>query len=216
MSSRHLTRLAAGRRRCGSAEPAHCDPWREPGVRLAAHDAVGGRGGHRRSPGVQRLRNGAALHRRTPTAPRLVQVTHLRNSAAFAPRWSPDSTHIAYWGFTFATGEPRLYEINADGSGRHLITTETAGYSDYTPSYTPDGQRIVFVRCRPDPPGGCAVYSVRADGADRQAITRFGQGERTTFVFCTRVSPDGEWVSFSRFGWKGITVQTLAGPAGRV
>ncbi len=101
----------------------------------------------------------------------------------------------------------RLYEINADGTGRHVITTETPGYSDYTPDYTPDGQRVVYSRCQPDPPGGCAVYSVRTDGTDRQAITRFGQGDRATFEYWTRVSPDGEWVAFNRFGWKGISVQ---------
>ncbi len=148
------------------------------------------------------------LYTANPDGSALVQITHLRNSAAFAPQWSPDSTHVVYWVFPFATGEPRLYEVNADGSGRHLVTTETPGYSDYTPDYTPDGQRIVYARCRPDPPGGCAVYSVRVDGTDRQAITRFGQGERSTFEFWTRVSPDGAWVSFNRFGWKGINVQT--------
>jgi Tol biopolymer transport system component len=146
------------------------------------------------------------LYTSNPDGSALVQVTHLRNGAARAPQWSPDTAHIAYFSPT-AQGI-RLFEINSDGSGRHLVMKESPGYSDFTPDYTPDGQRIVFARCRPDPPGGCAVYSVRVDGSDRQAITRFGQGDRTSFEFWTRVSPDGEWISFQRFGWKGITVQT--------
>lgn len=146
------------------------------------------------------------LYTSNPDGSALVQVTHLKDSAAQAAQWSPDSSRIAYHEFT-ADG-PRIYEINTDGTGRHLVFDETPGYSDFTPSYTADGQRIVFARCKPDPPGGCAVYSVRTDGSDLQAITRFGRGDRSSFVFSTDVSPDGAWVAFNRFGWKGFSLQT--------
>jgi Tol biopolymer transport system component len=146
------------------------------------------------------------LYTSNPDGSALVQVTHLRASLALAPQWSPDSTRIAY--FSFPSGEARIFEINADGTGRHLVTEESPGYGDWGPSYTPDGQRIVYARCRPDPPGGCAVYSVRTDGTDRQAITAFGHGDKVAFITQPRVSPNGQWVAFSRFGWKGIQGQT--------
>lgn len=146
------------------------------------------------------------LYTANPDGSSLVQITHLHNTAAFAPRWSPDASHIAYYSFT-ADGA-RLYEIAADGSGRRLIADETAGYDDITPGYTPDGQRVVFSRCQPDPPGGCAIYSVAIDGTDRQRITRFDGGDRRAYASAPRVSPGGEWVSFWRYGWRGITFQT--------
>ncbi len=146
------------------------------------------------------------LYTSNPDGSALVQVTHLRASRAFYPEWSPDSSRIVF--NAFPTGEMRLYTIKPDGTHRHLVTAESPGYNDWAPSYTPDGQRIVYARCAPDPPGGgCAIYSVRADGADRRAVTTYGHGIREAVDFRPQVSPDGHWVAFSRFNWKGIGLQ---------
>ncbi|MDX6308324.1 MAG: TolB protein [Nocardioidaceae bacterium] len=143
-----------------------------------------------------------------PDGSALQQLTHFRAAFADNPTWSPDGSKITFNLFRFHAGRgPRLYTMNADGTGLHLAAPEKAGYFDGFPDYTPDGKRIVFTRFRPDPPGGAAIYSVRSDGTDRQAITHYRHGIRAGADRDPQVSPDGRWVLFDRRGWKGIRSQ---------
>jgi Tol biopolymer transport system component len=80
---------------------------------------------------------------------------------------------------TVLTG--KLYTVNADGSGLHLVaqTASTAA----APAWSPDGQRLVF-----NAPGGITVVSV--DGSGRRNLT---SGGRSAW------SPDGQKIAFDRF-----------------
>lgn len=73
--------------------------------------------------------------------------------------WSPDGAKIA---FTEAGG---IFTINADGSGKTLVTSE-----GHTPSWSPDGQSIVF-ESRDDTDSNVAIVSV--DGTNRRLVTNF-------------------------------------------
>jgi Tol biopolymer transport system component len=153
------------------------------------------------------------LYTINPDGTALVQVTHFRSRCADAPAWSPDSTRIAFP--LFSSGGSSIDTMNADGTDLREVTTDGPGYFDFSVDYTPDGKRIVFSRCRPDPPGGCALYSVRLDGTDRQALTTYRHGIRAGADTRPQVSPDGQWLTFSRFGWKGINVQVWLMPMDR-
>jgi Tol biopolymer transport system component len=144
-----------------------------------------------------------------PDGTALVQVTNVpEGHTAADPAWTPNGTKIA---FDIDTADgTRLWVMDADGSHTHQLTGDLPGYNDFVPSYTPDGRRVVFARCRPDPPGGCAIYSVRADGTHRRAITSF-QADVTDFR--PNVSPDGTRIAFDRFGANGITAQVYVMPA---
>ncbi len=150
------------------------------------------------------------LYTINPDGTALVQVTHFRSRCADAPAWSPDSTRIA---FPLFNGDgSSIYTTRADGTDLRLVTTDGPGYFDFSVDYTADGKRILFSRCRPDPPGGCALYSVRFDGTHRQALTTYRHGIRAGADLRPQVSPDGQWLAFSRFGWKGIDVQVWLMP----
>ena len=123
---------------------------------------------------------------------------------AFQPAWSPDGSRIAF-ASDHAGPDPRIFTIRADGTGMQQVSTDPDGYVDNTPTYTPDGQHIIFTRCRPDPPGGCALYSIRPNGQDKHAVTAYDNGDRADFY--PDVSPDGGRVAFTRFGANGILAQ---------
>ena len=123
---------------------------------------------------------------------------------SFDPAWSPDGSRIAF-ASDHAGPDPRIFTMKADGTGIQQVSSDPDGYVHNTPTYTPDGQRIIFTRCRPDPPGGCALYSVRTNGQDRHAVTAYNGGDRADFY--PDVSADGQRLAFTRFGENGINAQ---------
>jgi Tol biopolymer transport system component len=143
------------------------------------------------------------IYTMNPDGTALVQATHVsRGHQAADPAWSPDATKIAF--DTDVSGDVRLWVMHANGSHPHQLTGDRPGYNDFVPTYTPNGRRVIFARCRPDPPGGCAISSVRTDGTHRRAITPF-QADVTDFD--PQVSPDGTRIVFERFGAHGIIAQ---------
>jgi Tol biopolymer transport system component len=137
-----------------------------------------------------------------PDGSGVVPVTDLQDAVAVHPRWLPDESRIVFTVIPFA-GQPRIFTIRPDGSGMRQVTTDGPGFANFTPTATPDGRRILYSRCQPDPPGGCAIFSVRLDGTDRRQLTSF----HDRADFWPEVDGGGRMVTFSRFGYRGITSQ---------
>ena len=68
------------------------------------------------------------------------------------------------------------------------------------PAFTPDGRHIVFIRCAPFFEQ-CAIWIMRSDGTHRHVIAPFLQTPTETNNFDPNVSPDGQHVTFTRFGF---------------
>jgi dipeptidyl aminopeptidase/acylaminoacyl peptidase len=64
------------------------------------------------------------------------------------PAWSPNGRRLAYSGDETAEGHQNIWVMNADGTGKTLLTqgpqATGAGAAGTEPSWSPDGRRIVY------------------------------------------------------------------------
>ena len=79
--------------------------------------------------------------------------------------WSPDAKRIAFTERRGSSGaNPRLVVMNADGSGKSVISDPR--YSVYDLAWSPDGTRVAYYASAYDVPGGkSGIYVSYADGS---------------------------------------------------
>jgi Tol biopolymer transport system component len=120
------------------------------------------------------------------------RLTHVDGNAMH-PDWSPDGKRIAFY-IEHKNAEPQPYcsiaLMNADGSGLTDLANRRHG-CDGSPSFTPDGRRIVF-GTYDDVKDVEHIATMDVGGDDRQRIpTPWRRG-----VTSPLTSPDGKWVTF--------------------
>ncbi len=115
----------------------------------------------------------------------LTQLTSFTDQVAADPTWSPDGKKIAFAVFRIAKSrqKPDLYVMNADGSNQVKLVEQGA-----TPSFSPDGSRLVFTSRRD---GNFEIYSARADGTDVRRLTNHAAEDSDPAW-----SPDGSTIVF--------------------
>ena len=132
----------------------------------------------------------------------LRQVTRVTSSRPYSagvdhPAWSPDGRRLVFEVHNSSTGEPAgrraLFVINADGTEQRQLTPWSLNGSD--PDWSPDGKLILF-RSVPGREQHGNLYTVNADGSSLTELTRYPSPKA---VFAGSFSPDGKWITFSRF-----------------
>jgi TolB protein len=90
--------------------------------------------------------------------------------------WSPDGARIVFESFAAAPlldfGD--LYVVNGDGTNRTRLTFMLAGWSNVSPTWSPDG-RIAFVRGLATPTGifrDSELFVINADGTEVRRVVR--------------------------------------------
>ncbi len=82
-----------------------------------------------------------------------------------AGAWSPNGQQIAFQGAD-DKGQTQIWIVNADGSGRTQVTTDTGTHG--MPIWSSDGQWLFY---RTDQGGkGWAIYAIRTNGSDARKI----------------------------------------------
>ena len=130
--------------------------------------------------GTQQLTQGPAIHE--------------------VPSFSPDGTRIVYGysptPFDASGFHPSLWLMKADGSNQHQLVPDTPDTFDSEPRFSPDGQRIAFVRIRKNMGQAGqqnALFVMRLDGGEPQQLTPWGQGQS---IESPDWSPDGRWITY--------------------
>jgi Tol biopolymer transport system component len=142
-----------------------------------------------------------------PDGSGLAQLTHEPDGfAARSPGWSPSGSRLLFSRIHLSNFVGRIWIMNANGTGQRRLATDGPGHSDMQPSYSPDGRHIVFTRCLPNFEH-CAIWLMRSDGTHRHVVVPFIAVPNETSNFDPKMSPDGRRLTFTRFGFRGITSQ---------
>jgi Tol biopolymer transport system component len=132
-----------------------------------------------------------------------------------SPRYSPDGRHIVF------DSRNGIEEINADGSGRHILVADHGRYKAAEADFSPDGKLIAFVKATFQKGW---VYVAKANGrAARRVSSAALKGNSCFHSVCAPApifSPDGRHVMFVEFngehGSKLIEVPVSGGGRPRV
>jgi TolB protein len=105
----------------------------------------------------------------------------------FAPRFSPDGQKIIM-SLLRQDGNSNIYAMDLRSRNTMRLTDSNA--IDTSPSYSPDGNQVVFTS---DRGGRAQIYKMNADGTNPQRIS-FGDGTYSTPVW----SPRGDLIAFTK------------------
>jgi Tol biopolymer transport system component/DNA-binding winged helix-turn-helix (wHTH) protein len=105
---------------------------------------------------------------------------------AYEPRWSPDGSRIALMDVQF--NRPwKIRVLASSGGSPELLVNDNTGESD--PTWTPDGESVVFSKSGGDDKNSIAIY--RLDLKTREILSIPGSDG----LFSPRVSPGGRYIS---------------------
>jgi dipeptidyl aminopeptidase/acylaminoacyl peptidase len=121
-----------------------------------------------------------------PRTGRTQRLTHERFVADIHPAWSPNGTTLAFVrGFYLDSQGANVFAVDPDGSSLRRISREG---SDYRPSWSPDGMRIVVKHGY----HGFELIVMNADGTARRRLGPSGDVGNPAW------SPDGDRIAFTK------------------
>lgn len=106
------------------------------------------------------------------------------------PEYSPDGSRIAYERLGPPFPGPQVWVMNADGSDQRQLTTRIGG----SPSWSPDGRRIVFVRedwSRDDPELG-VLWAIDVETGQETQLTHKWPEQCATWPLCPPTATDAK------------------------
>ena len=133
----------------------------------------------------------------------IVPPEHVQYSAL---RFSPDGSHIYYSHTQLASGpasqEYDLYRIPVLGGTPQLVVKDV----DTNPSFSPDGQRFVFVRANDPDPGKFHLVIASADGSNEKSVFT---GPMANVIADSSWAPDGKAIAAVIFDQDKSTISAV-------
>ncbi|MEK6273427.1 MAG: hypothetical protein AABM42_12425 [Actinomycetota bacterium] len=124
-----------------------------------------------------------------------------------APEYSPNGERIVFSGIPKGKRHGGIWTIRPDGSDLSRLTAPYSnGYSDQSPSWSPDGRHIVFLRCHIDSSiHACSgdVYVMRANASHKHPIEPIYGSVSPTY------SPAGDRIALSIHGEQCVDIYTI-------
>jgi Tol biopolymer transport system component len=142
------------------------------------------------------------LWRSRPDGSERIQLTFPLTIAAL-PRWSPDSTQIAFFAWT-GSQTPRIYLVPAAGGTPRRATSGTSPEAD--PSWSPDGRQLAF--------GTTPAFDSSGSQNAVLRVLEFATGQVTVLpgskgLFSPRWSPDGRYIAALSFDQRRLMLFDL-------
>ncbi len=111
--------------------------------------------------------------------------------------WSPDAKWLTYTGGRPTKKDPKvvdydIYKIPADGSGKEINLTNSAGLDD-GPEYSPSGDWIYFNSTRS---GQMQIWRMKFAGTGQERVTN----DHNYNDWFPHFSPDGKWIVIISYG----------------
>ena len=132
----------------------------------------------------------------------IADVTNLQNANPvqlttdatdhYSPQLSPNNKTVVFVKYDSTAGTDRAYTVPAAGGTQSAINTPDT-VDVWTPSFTPDGTKIVFEEDNLD-----TINIMNVDGTGMKTLTN--AGGTAYFDQYPSVSPDGTKLVFSRYG----------------
>jgi Tol biopolymer transport system component len=139
---------------------------------------------------------GWEIYTKSPARNNLKRLTD-NASKNVTPSWSADGKRIAFSSGGEAFASHDIFVMNANGSGRTLVTNErkipgTSKWGDTAPSFSPNGHRIAFIRCF----GLCrSIYTIRTDGSNLKPLASVDIRDES--ISSPAWSPDGPKILYA-------------------
>ena len=124
------------------------------------------------------------------------------------PDWSPDGRQLAV-SLHAGADQTDIYVVNSDGSGLTQLT-EADEEADTSPTWSPNGRRIAFVRTPSLSDNSLPmddIYVMNADGRRQVRLTRIDANYPAW-------SPNGRWIAFLSYGRKGYSMYRMNADGG--
>jgi TolB protein len=125
---------------------------------------------------------------------RLLPLTDWDDSMSdISPSWSPDGSQIVFVSDDLADNSRDIWVMNADGSGRRRLTTNSL--QEGTVVWSPDGSKIAF----DDVSSPSDIWVMNSNGTNLKSLTN--TGEPLILEREPTWSPDGSKIAFVRNPW---------------
>ena len=120
--------------------------------------------------------------------PTLFQASFSPNGRKILFKFNPDGQHAT--GGSGEKGGSDIYVMNADGTGEVQLT-DTPGYCELSPRWSPNGRKILYKRCSgEDREGSTDLCVMSANGSSVQVVV---PGASAQFF---EWSPRGDWIVY--------------------
>ncbi len=137
----------------------------------------------------------------------LTRLTTPGNSQARYPAWSPDSSQIAYT--TLYSGLLMISDMAANGSNKHQVVLSGGSFSEYLPTWAPDGSYLIFDRSNSNvsSPSGLVRFDFQTNTSKLLPIP--------LPAVDASISPDGLWVAYESHDTSSVYIDMCLLPDGK-